>query len=130
MERKEAIEVVRKNYPHVSESGSQFETALRTLVPELQESEDERIRKDLIHWVETNISYERMPVGMNYSNECVLAWLEKQGEKSSPYKAAIESIAAMVEKCAYFNINLQDFFNNVKVKCKDAMEYDKTFKQE
>ena len=56
--------------------------ALETIFPELAESEDERIRKDLIHWVKTNISYERMPVGMNYSNECVLAWLEKQGAQN------------------------------------------------
>ncbi len=56
-------------------------TIVEQIFPELAESEDEKIRKDLIHWVKTNISYERMPVGMNYSNECVIAWLEKQGER-------------------------------------------------
>ena len=79
MDRKEAIEIVRKNWPH---SGyTMLREALETLIPELAESEDEKIRKDLIRWVNTNISYERMPDGMNYSNECVLAWLEKQGEQ-------------------------------------------------
>ena len=53
MDRKEAIEIVQKNYPHVGTSGSEFETALRELVPELKESEDERIRKHLIEIVET-----------------------------------------------------------------------------
>lgn len=53
---------------------------LESIFPELAESEDEKIRKDLIQWVNTNISLERMPVGLNYSNECILAWLEKQGE--------------------------------------------------
>lgn len=45
MNREEAIEVVRKNYPHVGSSGTEFETALRELIHELRESEDERIRK-------------------------------------------------------------------------------------
>ena len=51
MTREEAIDIVRKNYPHVGVSGSQFETALRNLIPELIESEDERIRKGLIEVV-------------------------------------------------------------------------------
>jgi hypothetical protein len=42
MERNEAIEVIKKNYPHVTESGSQFETALRLLIPELKESEAQK----------------------------------------------------------------------------------------
>jgi len=51
MDRKEAIEIVRKNYPHVGISDSEFESALRELVPELKESEDERTRKDLIAFI-------------------------------------------------------------------------------
>lgn len=47
----------------------------------------------------------------------------------NPYKAVVESIAAMVEKYAPFDSNLQDFYDNVKVKCKDAKEYDKMFPQ-
>lgn len=56
-----------------------------------------------------------------------LAWLEKQGEKSNynPYKVTVESIAAMVEK--YAKGDLKDFYDNIKVKCKDAMEYEKTW---
>ena len=44
MTREEAIDIVRKNYPHVGVSGSQFETALRNLIPELRESEDDEKR--------------------------------------------------------------------------------------
>ena len=51
MDIKEAIEVIKKNCPHVGISGSQFEIALRELVPELAESEDERIRKELLNFV-------------------------------------------------------------------------------
>jgi len=53
----------------------------------------------------------------------------------NPYKATVESIAKMVEKyepyCKFdIDSNLTDFLNNVKIKCKDAMEYDKMFPQE
>lgn len=53
----------------------------------------------------------------------------------NPYKAAVESIAEMVEKYEpyyrfEYDSNVCDFFDNVKVKCKDAMEYDKLFPQE
>ena len=47
----------------------------------------------------------------------------------NPYKAVVESIAAMVEKYAPFDSNLQDFYDNVKVKCKDAKEYDSLYPQ-
>lgn len=43
MERKEAIEVIKKNWP--DSSFTMLREALETLVPELKESEDERIRK-------------------------------------------------------------------------------------
>lgn len=76
MERKEAIEVVRKNYPHVSESGSQFETALRTLVPELV-SEDERMKEAIKEVI-------RLFYGEPLEDEAkeMIAWLEKQGEQN------------------------------------------------
>lgn len=51
MEREEAIEVIRKNYPHVGNSGTEFETALRELIPELKESEDERIRREIYNFL-------------------------------------------------------------------------------
>lgn len=97
---------------------------LESLFPELKEGEDERIRKDLLKLFRTLQYEERMPVGMNFSNEKVIAWLEKQGKKSdyNPYKAIVQSIIAMVEK--YTNGDLKDFYDNVKVKCKDAIESD------
>jgi hypothetical protein len=58
------------------------------------------------------------------------ALLEKQVEQAdyNPYKATIESIAAMVERYAD-NGDLKDFYDNIKVKCKDAMEYGKTLSE-
>ena len=60
---------------------------------------------------------------------------DEPNEPYNPYKVAVESILKMAEKYepyCRFNIdsNLTDFLNNVKVKCKDAIEYDKTFPQE
>lgn len=73
MNRNEAIEVIKKNCPNVGISGSEFETALRELVPELEESEDERIRKHLlIHFRnKTKETWCNIPV------KDILAWLEK-----------------------------------------------------
>lgn len=47
MTREEALKIVRENYPHfgTTEPWLDLEKALATLIPELAESEDERIRK-------------------------------------------------------------------------------------
>ena len=60
--------------------------------------------------------------------ETMLNWLEKQGKEPNynPYKTTVESIIAMVEKYSN-NGDLRDFYDNVKVKCKDAVEYDNTW---
>ena len=75
MDRKEAIEIVRKNYPHVGISDSEFESALRELVPELKESEDERTRKDLIAFI---CQFAPEHLKTEY-----VAYLEKQKEQKS-----------------------------------------------
>jgi len=79
MERKEAIEIVKKYLPNNGFTISR--EALETLIPELQESEDEDdddgIRKDLIEFVQQ--------YGDNYygqfSKASAISWLEKQGKK-------------------------------------------------
>lgn len=84
MDKKEAIEIVRNNFPngriHLSE-------ALMTLIPELKESKDEQHRKWILEYL-----YD----GMRKSDEqfkdqfkCAIDWLEKQGEMDmESYKAA------------------------------------------
>ena len=46
-----------------------------------------------------------------------------------PYKATVESIADMVEKYSELQSleELKHFYNNVKVKCREAVEYDNTW---
>ncbi len=46
----------------------------------------------------------------------------------NPYKVVVESISAMCQRYDRFDLeSLQDFFDNVKVMCKDAKEYDFLF---
>lgn len=93
-------------------------------LPEVKESEDERIRKELIEHIKAN-----KEVGFvlfkKFSPNDIIAWLEKQGrENYNPYKVIIESIAEMCERYSH-TMDWKDFYDNVKVKCKDAIEYDK-----
>lgn len=86
MDRKKAIEIVRKTYPHVGTNGSEFEAALRELVPELKESGDERIRKALVKTFEKKleIGFEWTEFGI--PNRSVLDWLERQKEQKPEIK--------------------------------------------
>ena len=94
MNKKEALEIVRKNYPHVGFSGSEFETALRELVPELEESEDERIRKELINFLQ--LPHPQF-VGER-KQEKWIAWLEKQGEQNHAWSEEDEE---RFQSCLY-----------------------------
>lgn len=103
MEHKEAIEIVKKNYPHVGFSGSQFDTALRVLVPELAESEDERIRKMLI---------ERVRTAEELNEELrkwIIAYLEKQKELWTPSKEVMDVLFAL----AYITNEVDDHKGDV-----------------
>lgn len=159
--------------------------------PELQESEDERVRKAAIAFVKAS---DHFGYHLGISKENVLSWLEKQGESIdkekveigarkdlalsiinyldnnrvkgcmnlssmecediedacinskwtklynymkkkletpdvsdyNPYKATVKSIITMTERYANGN-DLRDFYDNVKVKCKEAVDYDKTW---
>ena len=52
----------------------------------------------------------------------------------NPFKATVEAIMEMCEKYGSFEsisederVRANDFLNNIRVKCKDAIEYDKLF---
>jgi len=93
MDRKEAIEIVKKNYPHVTASGSEFETALRELIPELAESEDERIRKKIITIIKNETGWQQE---FPSQNQC-LAWLEKQKERGPLTKEEEYTLNRIIE---------------------------------
>ena len=71
MTREEAIKIIRNIYKTAVET-----EALAVLVPELEESEDERLRKQCIKLI--NDAYFA-----NYEASECLAWLEKQKERKS-----------------------------------------------
>lgn len=78
MERKEAIEIVRKNFPN---GRIQLSEALETLIPELRESDDESIRK----WIIDDIRYNMHEEPLNNTEykrkaEKAISWLERLGE--------------------------------------------------
>lgn len=52
-------------------------------------------------------------------------------ERYNPFKASIESIADMCDRYGRFGDDrANDFANNIKVKCKDAMEYNSIYKED
>lgn len=52
-------------------------------------------------------------------------------ERYNPFKASIESIADMCDRYGEFGDDrANDFANNIKVKCKDAMEYYSIYKED
>lgn len=77
MEKETALKILRKHHDQALFS---VRTALETLIPELAESEDERIRKALVEMVHNNTSDE-LWVAYNVHKEDAIAWLEKQGEQ-------------------------------------------------
>ena len=76
MDKHEALAVIRKNYPHVTSSGSQFETALRELIPDLKESKDEMVRKALISLIYENSHTYKSFAGIDLDS--MIVYLEKQ----------------------------------------------------
>lgn len=86
MERKEAIEIVRKLY-NESLFLKKNKEAMVTLIPELKESEDEQHRKWILEYL-----YD----GLRKSDEqfkdqfkCAIEWFEKQGEQKPVNKVKI-----------------------------------------
>lgn len=110
MDKEEAIKIVKKHYPA---NKQMLNEALEFLIPELKESEDENIRKDLITFLD-----EIWHLGKNANfdkwdkSDCSnwIAWLEKQvypenkGEISDGYHTFNELYYyRMLYNAAFFN---------------------------
>lgn len=111
MTREEAIKIVRENMHLSYDEGNIFE-ALETLVPELHESKDEKIRKALIQEFKEKVqkSFEWKD---GIPNNAVLDWLEKQKEqKSLNISAASEWLKEHV--CGYMNSGYNEFHKCVE----------------
>ena len=71
-----ALEKARKLY-NSEETSADVEIACENIFPELKESEEEKIRKELIHYFTEGIEFLSL---CSVSREQILAWLEKHGE--------------------------------------------------
>jgi hypothetical protein len=90
------------------------------------ESEDERIRKELIDYFKENNAALAF---RGISNECVLAWLEKQGEQKSTWSEEDEKkfsdILAILrggENCYYNSPILIDWLKSIKDRIRPRVE--------
>ena len=85
--------------------------------------EDEAWLNDIINYAEQGAKLDSQQIDW-------LKSLRPQNKYAyNPYKAVVESIAEMCEKYASPTSDLSDFLNNIRVKCKDAKEYDSMFPQ-
>lgn len=124
MTREEAIDIIRKNIPHLGIGATEMTDALNELVPELRESEDERTRKELLYHIQSEIdTYDNMISGDYDSRDKedkkvhsmlkrAKAYLEKQKEQK-PAEWSEEDKRAIDRACialrAYSNGELPEF---------------------
>ena len=80
MTQEEAIRIL-KDF-HDKSALFSVRTALETLHPELKESEDETIRKEIIEFVDINT------LSVDERHDRWIAWIEKQGEQKPTDKSA------------------------------------------
>ena len=92
MERKDAIEVIKKNWP--DSSFTMLREALETLIPELKESDDEGIRNEIIAFVEQAIHRGGGTPIPEEQEAKWIAWLEKQGKQKLVEKYNITGIGS------------------------------------
>lgn len=79
MDRNEAIDIVRKNLPY---GRHQLSEALETLIPELKESEDNRIRKQILDCFRTMKQQGCFPSKHKKQYDSWITWIEKQGSQN------------------------------------------------
>lgn len=78
MDRNEALNIVR----NLSYGSRQLSEALETLIPELKENEDERIRKQILDCFRTMKQQGCFPSKHKEQYDSWIAWLEKQGSQN------------------------------------------------
>ena len=95
---KDALERARVAY---KDEDRHLKATLERIFPELQESEDERIRKELIEHFRWNAQ-----ILNNFDNRDVITWLEKQ-QKKAVYtdndRIMVSSLIRDVDQITYIN---------------------------
>ena len=94
-EKAKAYDELKVKAQELEEDGCFDKLTLFDLFPELQEDEDEKIRKGLIHTFsifykdEPDAEWDGKPV------KDIIAWLEKQGEHQNRFKPSEEMLEAL-----------------------------------
>lgn len=126
MDRKEAIDIIRKNIPHLGIGSTEMTEALNELIPELRESQDEKTRKALVKIVKSIglKVFETEGVGKND----ILLYLERQQEQK-PVEWSDEDISERVTDWFYEQKATFDKYGytNIYVSSKDMMDFAKGF---
>lgn len=128
MNREEAIKIVKSHYPA---NKQMLNEALEFLIPELKESEDEKIRKDLITFLD-----EIWHLGKNANfdkwDKCDcskwLAWIEKQSEHEYTLKSSnmldISKLTDQITKLAKdYDFNLPNRSYDIYAFAKDILAW-------
>ena len=79
MDRKEAIEIIKNNWP---ESRQQLTEALEFLIPELVRSEDDRMKEEITKIIKTDWP----------GREYLIKWIEKKCKNKPAWKPTEEQI--------------------------------------
>ena len=122
MTREEAIEIVRKLY-YDSLFLKKDKEAIETLIPGIKESEDERIRKDIINYIKVS-----KPDWEKYSDySSWINWLEKQrtSEEAIQYLKEHHSSSDVSDFQAAMNIAVAKAFDAGKKSVKPNEKCDK-----
>ena len=109
-----------------------IELAKYSVVPQIRQEWSEEDKKRLDHIIQFLEDKDRWKdFERAFPIEEDVRWLKSRFSLKqcnyNPYKATVESIAEMCEKYKLPTSNLSDFLDNVKVKCKEAKEYDTLF---
>lgn len=117
------------NSTEYAKSHAEIKATYEAIFPELSESSDERIRKDIIHHIEFEIEKSIIPQARA---ESWVAWLEKQKEQkpvtsnnSRMVEAIINTIREIKEEKGWNCVYLQD---NTEVKYDDIISWLDSFK--
>ena len=114
---REALE--RANFAYKDED-RHLKATLERIFPELRESDDEKIRKELINFFSKGAEYDSSTNGIKDRN--IIAWLEKQGEQKSAWNKEDNKNLNSVEWIIENSENLNEVFETI-----DSPEYIKKY---
>ena len=95
---KEALEKAKEYYTLCEKCGAKDTVDfLEDSFPELKESEDEKVRKEILEVAKTVVLRDGTLYGKKYNCREWIAWLEKQGQKSAWSKKDEEIVTGIIK---------------------------------